>query len=138
MRLSTSKCPSYIEVRWLDEDFNLHEVVKQQLWVNRSHLTPSVKEEYNHQLEKILLEEGIKHPLIVLRNTYENWNEATIDLKYAYPFNPEPSYLVVYGNQRLQIFDKLEHQHTIPIFLADSHVEAILIFHTLQQMITNI
>ena len=138
MRLSTSKCPESIVVRWIGDDFTIHEIVKEQKRVHRQHLTPAVIEPYNHELEKILFEEGIKHPLIVINNTLENYNEATIGLKHAAGFQPEHDLLVVYGNQRLRVFDAIEHEHDIPIFIADSHVEAILIFHTLQQMITNI
>ena len=138
MPLNISKCPETIVVRWLDEKLNIHEVLKTQVRVHRQRLVPAVEEPFNVELEKAILYEGIKHPLIAINNTFDNWDMATIGLKSVVPFKPEHDLLVVYGNQRLRIFDMYEHTFDIPVFIADSHVEAILIHNTLQQMIKEI
>lgn len=122
----------------MDENLEIHEALYSQQRIHRSEMTPAVEEPFNVELEKAILYEGIKHPLIAIPNRFDNWDEATAGLKNAVGYNPHVPLLIVYGNQRLRIFDKYEFTNNIPVFVAINHVHAILIHNRLQQMIQEI
>jgi hypothetical protein len=116
----------------MDETLSLHEKSYQAQDFPRHIMRPAVEEPYNKALETNIKEHGLKFPLIALPNTYDNWKEATLDLSAKVYYDPQYHLLIVYGNQRLRIIDKLEVKTPIPVFLADSHVNAILIHAALK------
>jgi len=117
---------------WLDEKFEIHTKTYKVQRLDRRELHASVIEDYNLALDKDMRENGMKFPLIGISNTKENWEEATIGLKNKVDFSPIPDILVVYGNQRLRIIDSIGQYYDIPVVVADTHDDAIILHNTLK------
>lgn len=130
--LNTSSIPTFLDILWMDETMTINSKTYRIGNFHRSDLTYSVFEPYNKKLEEDILANGLKFPLIAIKNTKENWEEAAGHLKAKVNYNPYADFLVVYGNQRLRIIDEVEMEFGIPVIVADSHVDAIIIFNTLK------
>lgn len=60
------------------------------------------------ELEKEILTNGMKNPIIVTENTREAYDHGkqTVVSEYLADFNPDKQYLCLFGNQRLAIANR--------------------------------
>jgi len=58
-----------------------------------------------YELEKTILEEGMRNPILLVPNSIEEYEagSATVNETYLSEFNPTKPYLCIFGNQRLAI-----------------------------------
>jgi hypothetical protein len=64
------------------------------------------------QLRQDVLTNGMKHPVILIPNTVENYNLAIRKVKPEYIRKRHPSkYLCMYGNQRLDIYKDASYSY---------------------------
>jgi hypothetical protein len=58
-----------------------------------------------YELEKTILEEGMRNPILLVPNSIEEYEagSATVNTTYLSQFNPTKPYLCIFGNQRLAI-----------------------------------
>jgi hypothetical protein len=58
-----------------------------------------------YELEKTILEEGMRNPILLVPNSIEEYEagSATVNATYLSQFNPTKPYLCIFGNQRLAI-----------------------------------
>lgn len=128
--LNTSKIGNSVEISWLDEKFNIHYKSYEIKRLHRIDIEYAVYEEYNWQLDNDISTNGMHSPLIAIPNSKANWEEAAGGLKHRVPFNPYAIALIVYGNQRLRILEKMKIENDIPVVIADNHVDAIILYNT--------
>tara|TARA_Y100001951_G_C11262035_1_gene253132 strand:- start:491 stop:928 length:438 start_codon:yes stop_codon:yes gene_type:complete len=58
-----------------------------------------------NEISEAIKKEGMYNPLIVIANSYKNWEHATntIAPKYVEPYDGDKDYLALFGNQRIKI-----------------------------------
>jgi hypothetical protein len=73
-------------------------------------------------LRKDILKRGMKNPIILIPNTFENYNLAIrqVNPTYIKPFSISYKYLCMYGNQRLHIYRTVLAASYIPSVLTEN------------------
>ncbi|NDG33571.1 hypothetical protein EB118_26385, partial [bacterium] len=94
-------------------------------------ITPAVWQPFNEELAKNVLTK-MKYPVIVVRNTEEEYLKAVVGLSNKLPFNPKAKYLLLFGNQRYVIAKKQEYTH-IDSFIVDIGIEAPIVKYTYER-----
>lgn len=81
-------------------------------------------------LEKDILKNGMKNPIIITKNTKEAYHHAIVNLRKSYisPYDESKLYLCLFGNQRLTIAER-NNITSIDCVEVDTPIEAIFLMY---------
>jgi hypothetical protein len=85
-----------------------------------------------YELEKTILEEGMRNPILLVPNSLEEYDAGslTVNTSYLSQYNPTKKYLCIFGNQRLAIA-KRNNFNSISSIVVKNAYYAILLHNKL-------
>lgn len=116
---------SYIDIR--DDgipEIKVKEIEAQEIPLEK--IANAVHQNPPSDLEQSILLDGMQFPIIITKNTREEYDLAVKGLSNKNPYDPSKPYLNIIGNQRLTIAENVGFK-TIDVFFVETGPEAVLV-----------